>query len=150
VLTQVRKTDRHLPIEEQRHEPLGFLSGPFQGPLELWAILEKEAYSIVESMMRFEHTVGGRHVSLYTDHSNLVYIFDPYGQNPGTARHTASKLMRWAVKLSSVRYTIDGFAGDDNKFADLLTRWAVHPCSNFSRLAGTCDCADFTVYVFRV
>jgi RNase H-like domain found in reverse transcriptase len=100
VLTQVRKTDRHLPIEEQRHEPLAFLSGSFKGPLVSWAIVEKEAYSIVESMIRFEHIVGGRHVSLDTDHSNLVYIFDPYCQNPGIARHTASKLMRWAVKLS--------------------------------------------------
>jgi RNase H-like domain found in reverse transcriptase len=135
VLTQVRKTDRHLPIEEQRHEPLGFLSGPFKDPLASWATVEKEAYSIVESMIRFEHIVGGHHVSLYTDHSHLVYIFDPYGQNPGIARHTASKLMRWAVKLSSFRYTIEEIAGDVNKFADLLTRWAVRPRSTISRLA---------------
>jgi hypothetical protein len=135
VLTQVRKTDRHLPIEEKRHEPLGFLSGSFKGPLASWAVVEKEAYSIVESMIRFEHIVGGRYVSLYTDHSNLVYIFDPYGQNPGIARHTASKLMRWAVKLSSFRYTIEAIAGDVNKFADLLSRWAVRPRSTISRLA---------------
>jgi RNase H-like domain found in reverse transcriptase/Reverse transcriptase (RNA-dependent DNA polymerase) len=132
VLTQVRKTDRHLPIEEPRHEPIGFLSGSFRGPLASWAIVEKEAYSIVESMIRFEHVVGGRHVSLYTDHSDLIYIFDPYGQNPGIARHTASKLMRWAVKLSSFRYTIEAIAGDANKFADLLARWAVHPHSSLS------------------
>jgi RNase H-like domain found in reverse transcriptase len=135
VLTQVRKTDRHLPIEEKRHEPLGFLSGSFKGPLASWAIVEKEAYSIVESMIRFEHIVGGRHVSLYTDHSNLVYIFDPYGQNPGIGRHTASKLMRWAVKLSSFCYTVEAIAGDVNKFADLLTRWAVRPRSTISSLA---------------
>jgi RNase H-like domain found in reverse transcriptase len=97
--------------------------------------VEKEAYSIFESMIRFEHIVGGRRVSLYTDHSNLAYIFDPYGQNPGIARHTASKLMRWAVKLSSFRYSIEAIAGDVNKFADLLTRWAVRPRSTLSRLA---------------
>jgi hypothetical protein len=95
----------------------------------------KGAYSIVKSMIRFEHIVGGRHVSLYTDHSNLVCIFDPYGQNPGIARHTASKLMRWAVKLSSFQYTIEAIAGEVNKFADLLTRWAVRPRSIISRLA---------------
>lgn len=89
--------------------------------------MEKEAFSVVESMIRFEHIVGGREISLYTDHTNLVYIFNPYGQNPEIARHTASMLMRWAVKLSCFRYTIDAIAGEKNKFADLLTRWAVRP-----------------------
>jgi hypothetical protein len=60
--------------------------------------LEKEAYSTVESMIRFDHIVGVRHKSLYTDLSNRVYNFDPYGQNTGITRHTASQLMRYAVK----------------------------------------------------
>jgi RNase H-like domain found in reverse transcriptase len=107
-------------------QPLGFLSGSFKGPLAAWAIVEKEAYSIVESMIRFDYIVGGRHVSLYTDHSNFVYIFDPYRQNPGIARHTASKLIRWAVKLSFFRYTIEAIAGDVNKFADLHDGQSVH------------------------
>jgi RNase H-like domain found in reverse transcriptase len=122
VLTDVRKADRHLPIEEKRYEPLGFLSGSFKGPLSSWAIVEKEAYSIVEMMIRFEPIVGGRHVSLYTDHSNLVYIFDPYDQNPGIVRHTASKLKCRVLKLSSFRYIIEAIAGGDKKFSDLLTR----------------------------
>jgi hypothetical protein len=74
-------------------------------------------------MIRFEHIVGGRHVPLYTDHSTLVYIFDPLQQDPGIARHTTSKLMLWSLKFSSFRYTIEAIAGDDTNFADLLTRW---------------------------
>jgi hypothetical protein len=42
--------------------------------------VENEGYSIIQSMIRLEHSVGGRHASLYTDHSNLVHIFDPYGE----------------------------------------------------------------------
>jgi hypothetical protein len=41
--------------------------------------------------------------------------------------------MRWEVKLSSFRYTIEANAGDINKVADLLTRWAVR--STISRMA---------------
>jgi RNase H-like domain found in reverse transcriptase len=135
VLTDVRKTDRNLSIEEKRYEPLGFLSGSFKCPLASWAIVEKEAYSTVETKIRFDHIVGWRHVSLYTDHSNLVYIFDPYGQNPGIVRHAASKLKWWVLKLSSFCYFIEAIAGDDNKFSDLVTRWAVRPRSNISRQA---------------
>jgi hypothetical protein len=71
-------------------------------------------------MIRFEHIVFGRLIHLYADHANLVYVIDPYGQNPGIARHTASKLMRWAVKIEALE-------GDRNLFRDLLTRWAVRP-----------------------
>jgi RNase H-like domain found in reverse transcriptase len=68
--------------------PSVFYPDLFKGPLASWTLVEKEAYSIVESMIRFEHIVGGRHVSLYMDHSNLVNIFYLYGQNPGIARYT--------------------------------------------------------------
>jgi RNase H-like domain found in reverse transcriptase len=127
VMTQVPKDQLDQPLEEQQHEPLGFLSESFGGPSKSWPIVEKEAYAVVEAMIRFEHIDFGRLIHLYTDHANLVYIFDPYGQNSGIARHTASKLMRWAVKLSSFRYVIEALEGDRNLFPDLLTRWAVRP-----------------------
>jgi len=58
--------------------------------------MEKEVFSIVESMSRIDYLIAGKEESLFTDHANLVYIFDPIGQNPGIARRTANKLMRWA------------------------------------------------------
>ena len=64
-------------------------------------------------------------MAIFTDHANLVYLFDPYGQNPGLSRNTACKLMRWAVRLSSFRYVIEHLAGELNVWADLLTHWAV-------------------------
>jgi hypothetical protein len=41
-------------------------------------------------MIHCEHIVGARHMSLYTDRSDLVHIFDPFGQYPGIARQRAS------------------------------------------------------------
>ena len=48
--------------------------------------------------MTHEYVIVGKEVSLFTDHANLVYIFNPVGQNPETARPIANKLMRWALK----------------------------------------------------
>ena len=127
VLTQVPKEDRKLPLEDQRHKPMGFVSGRFKKASFAWAIVEEEAYAILESFIRFEHLVGGREVSLYTDHANLTYTFDLCGQNPGIAKHTACKLTRWAVKMSSFRYVIEAVPGEQNHWADVLTRWAVQP-----------------------
>jgi hypothetical protein len=47
----------------------------------------------------------------------------PLTTNPGLARHSASKLFRWALMLSVLRYTIEFSPGDSNAWADLMTRW---------------------------
>jgi len=107
VLTQVPEQEMDRCVEDQNHEPLSFLSGAFSGASANWSIVEKEAFSIVESMTRLEYLIAGKEVSLFTDHANLTYIFDPVGQNPGIARHTANKLMRWALRLSGYRYVIE-------------------------------------------
>ena len=132
VLTQVRTEDRSLELENQRHEPLCFLSGVFSGSSANWSVPEKEGYAIVEAMCRLDFLVLGREVTIlnivnFTDHANLVYLYDPYGHNSGIARHTASKLMRWAIKLSAFRYVVEHLPGELNVWADMLTRWAVSP-----------------------
>jgi hypothetical protein len=44
--------------------------------------------------------------------------------NGSIGTHTAAKLIRWALKLSSYAYTIEYVTGLDNLWSDLLTRWA--------------------------
>lgn len=132
ILSQVPHTERRKPIEEQSHEPLCFLSGAFKGSSANWSVPEKEGFAIVEAMCRLDYLVTGNVVSIFTDHANLVYIYDPYGRNPGIPRHTASKLMRWAIKLSGFRYVVEHLSGDRNVWADMLTRWAVKPNNTLS------------------
>ena len=127
ILTQVPESQSKEDIEEQNHEPLCFLSGSFKSSSTNWSVPEKEGYAIVESMTSLDHIVMGREVNIFTDHANLVYLYDPQGRNPGMPRHTASKLMRWAMKLSAYRYVVEHLAGERNVWADMLTRWAVKP-----------------------
>ena len=127
ILTQVHKDQRRKEIEDQEHEPLCFLSGAFTGSSANWSMPEKEGFAVVEGMCRLDYLVLGRNVSVYTDHANLVYMYDPYGRDPGISHHTASKLMRWALKLSAFRYVVEHISGERNVWADMLTRWAVKP-----------------------
>eukprot|EP00171_Calliarthron_tuberculosum_P001247 IDg1247t1 len=132
ILTQVEKSQTSNPKEDQTHEPLCFLSGKFTGASYNWSMPEKEGFAIVESMCRLDYLTSGHVVSIFTDHANLVYLYDPYGRNPGIARHTASKLMRWAIKLSGFRYVVEHIPGDKNVWADMLTRWVVRPTNSIN------------------
>ena len=125
ILTQIPNSEANLVLNEQHHEPLSFLSGSFTGCSSNWSLVAKEAFAVVESMSRLEYLTASQEVSLFTDHANLVCIFDPHGRNPGISRHTANKLMRWALKLSGFRYVIERIPGNYNVWADMLTRWAV-------------------------
>lgn len=122
ILTQVPKGQLKRSIEDQEHEPLSFLSGSFSGASADWSVPEKEGFAVVESMSKLDYLVTGRKLTIFTDHYNLVYLFDPYGQNPGIARNTASKLMRWALKLNTFRYVIEHMAGERNAWADTFSR----------------------------
>lgn len=109
VLTKVPNAQRREELERQHHEPLCFLSGAFKGASANWSVSEKEGFAIVESMCRLDYLIFGHTVSIYTDHANLVYMYDPFGRNPGISRQTASKLMRWAIKLSAFRFKIESY-----------------------------------------
>jgi RNase H-like domain found in reverse transcriptase/Integrase zinc binding domain len=90
-----------------------------------WPIIEKEAYEIIASCDRLDwlpQSANG--FSLFTDHHNLLFVFNPNGQHSATSAHFAAKLIRWALKLSSYRYAIEHVPGVDNIWSDMLTRWA--------------------------
>lgn len=76
-------------------------------------------------MGNLDYPVTGGTVALLTDHANLVYLLDRYGQTLGISRHMASKLMRWALKLSGFRYAVEHLAGERNFWADMLSRWSL-------------------------
>ncbi|KAH9114827.1 hypothetical protein LEN26_013016 [Aphanomyces euteiches] len=113
VATQIPSEDLSLPLEDQRHEPLAFLSGRFTGASQRWPIVEKEAYAWYVPVVS----------RLFTDHRNLVYMFNPRGSNSGMAKYQADKLQRWALVMSTFPYTIECLPGDTNVWGDLLSRW---------------------------
>ncbi len=91
---------------------------------------EQEAFAIVESVTRLDYVLlRPEGFFLFTDHKNLIYIFDPVGSNPKIAKHVANKVERWAMKLAAFRYAIVHISGEDNHWADLLSRWGASDLS---------------------
>jgi transposase InsO family protein len=123
MLFQIRDYDPVIPWCEQKCEPLYCLGGVFRGSSINWKIIEKEAYAIKESIERLDYLLHrAKGFRIFTDHRNLVYIFstDKTGK-----KMTSDKLERWAMYLSGYKYTIEHIAGEQNVWADLLSRWAI-------------------------
>ncbi len=72
-----------------------FLSGTFTGAAGRRVIVEKEAYVIVETLIRADyrlHPAAG--FTLYTDHRNLKFIFNSVAVVASVPKYTAQKLER--------------------------------------------------------
>jgi RNase H-like domain found in reverse transcriptase len=114
ITTQMPAEDDCFLLQEQRHEPLAFLSGEFKDASFNWSTAEKKAVPIVQTFERLDYVLTGKTTELHTDHRNLIYIFDSHGSNPSVCRHVASKLMRWSYKMCAFRYVINHVPGDQN------------------------------------
>lgn len=126
IITQVPKNDVCKPHKEQRHSPISFLSGKFDATQLGWSTLEKEAFAVMNTLDKMHWVVCTTEgFDLYTDHNNLIFLFDPLAVVPDLSQTSLRKVLRWAVKLSIYSYTCYHIKGEENVWADLLTRWSV-------------------------
>ncbi|KAF0707151.1 hypothetical protein AaE_013747 [Aphanomyces astaci] len=123
VLTQVPTGQAQLPVGEQDHRPLAFVSGAFDKTQLRWSVTEKEAYAIIYAVKRLDYLLHrARGFTILTDHRNLAFIFG-VEPSPDQPRYLADKLARWAVALTCFRYDIRHVPGDENAWGDMLSRW---------------------------
>lgn len=141
IVTQVEPTMLSRPRDDQAHEPLAFLSGRFVGAASRWPIVEKEAFAVVETCKRLEYILlrpGG--FRIFTDHRNLIYMFDPLSIDGNLQRYQMNKLQRWAMVMASFPYKIEHVDGVDNVWADMLSRWGapqpVHAVARMRAIVG--------------
>ncbi|XP_028166425.1 uncharacterized protein K02A2.6-like isoform X2 [Ostrinia furnacalis] len=80
--------------------------------------IHKEALAIIFSVEKFHQYLYGRKFILRTDHKPLVSIFGP---NVGIPTTAASRLQRWAIKLSAYDFQIE-YINTDKNTADSLSR----------------------------
>ena len=130
MLTQTPPEDVHSgkPVEDWRHEPLAFLSGLFRGASANWSTVEQEAFALVQGCAKLEYMiVRQKPVNLWTDSKTLSYIMSPEGRPASTTRATAAKVERWALSMRELNYTLQHISGEENVWADMLSR--MHPAS---------------------
>lgn len=80
--------------------------------------IHKEALAIIFAVDKFHQYLYGRKFILRTDHKPLVSIFGPSMGIPNAA---ASRLQRWAIKLSAYDFDIE-YVRTDKNTADVLSR----------------------------
>jgi hypothetical protein len=54
LVTQKQGEQLDIPIEEQDHQPLAFLSGEFKGAQKRWTVPEKEGFAIVDTVTKVD------------------------------------------------------------------------------------------------
>jgi RNase H-like domain found in reverse transcriptase len=126
LVTQIDEEQLDLPIEEQNHQPLAFLSGESKGAQLRWTVPEKEGFAIFDTVPKVNYLLL-RHdeFSILSDHLNLTYINNPLSADLTLARHIVHKLQRWALKMSVFSYRMEHVMGELNYWTDLMTRWGV-------------------------
>src|SRR6185312_11416234 len=74
----------------------------------------REGLAVIWAVEKFQRYLRGRKFKIITDHAALISIIknlEPRG-----------RVGRWAMKLSEYEFTIEHRNGEDNKFADALSR----------------------------
>jgi RNase H-like domain found in reverse transcriptase len=78
MITQVPEHHLDLTVQDQKHQPLVFISGRFRGSQERWAIPEKEAFAVIETVTKHSYLLlASDQFSILSDHFNLKYMYDP-------------------------------------------------------------------------
>lgn len=65
-------------------------------------IIEKEGFAIMEAVTRLDYLLmrpGG--FTIFTDHRNLEFLFNPEGTSPGLQRHAVAQVSRPSSLCSS-------------------------------------------------
>ena len=116
------------PVERD-NQLLECCGGSFTESQRRWATVELEGYAIIRSLYRFWHIVGdGSTLHIFTDNQSLSYIFEHNSSyvlqrdKPGQGR-----LMRWIALLLTIPYTISHVPGEQNTFADIISRLKSFP-----------------------
>lgn len=126
IITQVPRDQLSLPYAEQSHEPLAFHSSRFSTTHLGWLAVENEAFVVLASIER-SHCLASCSdgFDLYTDHSNMIFIFDPLSVAPNLRQAAVRKVLRWAVRLSAYKYVCLHIKGEDCVWAVMPTRWSI-------------------------
>ena len=99
---------------EQMYHPIAYASKKLNQAQRAYAMLERECLAIVWAVDKFKAYLYGRAFTLQTDHQSLKFM--------ASSRFENNRVMRWALKLQSYRYTVEDIPGRDNVGADLLSR----------------------------
>jgi len=99
---------------ENGWEAAAFLSRQLRGAEQRYSATEMEALAMVSSIEHFSYYLYGREFTIYTDHKPLLQLL--------TSDHLNPRLKRLAFKLQHWMVEVEYLPGQENTFADALSR----------------------------
>ena len=94
--------------------PIAYFSGTFTSQKKSWCATEKEVYTVLNSVQRFDYYMRGMQCTLRCDHKPLE-TFLSRGMK-------IAKLDRWAMLLQEYNIMFIHIKGKDNILADAISR----------------------------
>ncbi|GFR14356.1 retrovirus-related Pol polyprotein from transposon 297 [Trichonephila clavata] len=79
-----------------------------------WSTIEREAFSVLEALRKFDTWIFGSQIQVISDHDPLTYLTN-------SAPHSA-KLTRWALALQRYNVKVSYRRGSAHGNADALSR----------------------------
>ena len=108
--------------EDGTIKPFSFLSGKFNTTSVNWSINDKELYSAVFAVKRYQHIIDNSSIIIHTDHKNLTYLEKPESRT--TKGSSIVRIKRWNLFIMENNVQMIFIPGEDNVVADLLSRWS--------------------------
>lgn len=111
-MTQTDAKQLSLPNEKKLHEPIDFLGVEFKRAQYSWTTYEKEEFAILQAFSKLDFLfLNEKRTCVFTDHRNLLLLFSPLKTEPSIGKYFISKVLRWAIYLSRLEYTIKHIDG---------------------------------------
>ena len=131
-----------------QYRVIGTVSKCFTPAERRWSTTEREAYAIVYCVKKFSYFLSRNHFTIFTDHKSLTFMDRKTFNN--------AKISRWQEELSQYSFHVQYLEGDENVWADWLSRPYLHvakskncdqkdlkPAGKFIKIDGT----KLTIYV---
>ena len=95
--------------DKGEERPIAFASKKLTDTETRWACIEREAFSVIFALQKFDVIIFGSKIILFTDHNPLKFLVN------GAPK--SAKLTRWSLSLQRYDIEVKHIAGVDNKVA---------------------------------
>jgi len=102
--------------EEGQMHVVRYMSRKIKGAETRYTVTEKEMLAVVEALRKWRTYLGGRRVTVYTDHSALVWLVKRGGGE------CSARVQRWLMVLQAFDIELLHVQGKMNVVADALSR----------------------------
>lgn len=81
--------------------PLVLLGSTFKNAKIVWSTLKKEAFAIFQGFTRLDYLLLSKErTKVYTDHRNVLFVFEPLSLDISLERHIGTTLLRLRLFLA--------------------------------------------------